>query len=79
MILDDDSDPKTKKQKLRILDNMSVPELREYIQQLKEEIARAEADIQKNLWVKFFLQGSLLLSDEKRIYLHRIEQVWVFP
>ncbi len=47
MIFDDDTDPKTKKQKLRPLDNLSVPELRDYIQQLKEEIVRAEADIQK--------------------------------
>ncbi len=47
MIFDDDTDPKTKKQKLRALDNLSVPELRDYIEQLKNEIARAEADIQK--------------------------------
>jgi uncharacterized small protein (DUF1192 family) len=47
MILDDDSDPKTKKQQPRALDKLSVPELRDYIQQLKEEIARVEADIQK--------------------------------
>jgi uncharacterized small protein (DUF1192 family) len=47
MIFDDDTDPKTKKPKLRALDNMSVPELKEYVRQLKDEIARAEADIQK--------------------------------
>jgi uncharacterized small protein (DUF1192 family) len=47
MILDDDSDPKTKKQQPRALDKLSVPELREYIQQLQGEIARVEADIQK--------------------------------
>ena len=47
MIFDDDTDPKTKKQKLRPLDNLSVPELRDYIQQLKNEIVRVEADIQK--------------------------------
>jgi uncharacterized small protein (DUF1192 family) len=47
MIFDDDTDPKTKKQKLRSLDNLSVPELRDYIQQLKNEIMRVEADIQK--------------------------------
>ncbi|MCK5555640.1 MAG: DUF1192 domain-containing protein [Alphaproteobacteria bacterium] len=47
MILDDDLDPKTKKAKPRSLDNLSVPELREYIQQMKDEIARVEADIQK--------------------------------
>lgn len=47
MIFDDDTDPKTKKQKLRPLDNLSVPELRDYIEQLKNEIVRVEADIQK--------------------------------
>jgi uncharacterized small protein (DUF1192 family) len=47
MIFDDDTDPKTKKPKLRALDNMSVPELKEYVRQLKAEIERAEADIQK--------------------------------
>lgn len=47
MFLDDDTDPKTKKQKPRVLDNLSVPELREYIRQMKEEIVRVEADIQK--------------------------------
>jgi uncharacterized small protein (DUF1192 family) len=47
MILDDETDPKTKKPKPRLLDNLSVPELRDYIAQLKSEIARAEADIQK--------------------------------
>jgi uncharacterized small protein (DUF1192 family) len=47
MIFDDDTDPKTKKQKLRALDNMSVPELKDYVRQLKAEIERAEADIQK--------------------------------
>jgi uncharacterized small protein (DUF1192 family) len=47
MISDDDLDPKTKKCKTRPLDNMSIPELKEYVVQLKEEIARVEADIQK--------------------------------
>lgn len=47
MIFDDDTDPKTKKQKPRSLDNMSVPELKDYLLQLKEEIIRVEADIQK--------------------------------
>ncbi len=47
MILDDDSDPKTKKPKPRALDNVSVPELRDYVLQLKNEIARVEAEIQK--------------------------------
>ena len=47
MIFDDDTDPKTKKQKLRALDNLSVPDLRDYIAQLKSEIVRVEADIEK--------------------------------
>ena len=47
MILDDDSDPKTKKAKPRALDNMSVPELRDYIRQMQDEITRVEADIRK--------------------------------
>lgn len=47
MIFDDETDPKTKKQKPRALDNLSVPELNDYIIQLKAEIVRVEADIQK--------------------------------
>ena len=47
MILDDDLDPKTKKAKPRVLYDMSVPEMKEYIQQMKDEIIRVEADIQK--------------------------------
>ncbi len=47
MIFDDDTDPKTAKQKPRTLDKLSIPELHAYIAQLKEEIARAEADIVK--------------------------------
>lgn len=47
MILDDDSDPKTKRPKPRQLDKMSVGELREYAAQMKEEIARVEQEIAK--------------------------------
>jgi uncharacterized small protein (DUF1192 family) len=47
MIFDDDTDPKTKKPKPRALDNLSVPELRDYITQMKGEIARVEAEILK--------------------------------
>ena len=47
MILDDDLDPKTKKAKPRALDNLSVADLKEYVQQMKDEIARVEAEIQK--------------------------------
>jgi uncharacterized small protein (DUF1192 family) len=47
MILDDETDPKTKRPKGRALDKMSVPELKDYVTALREEIARAEADIAK--------------------------------
>lgn len=47
MIFDDDTDPKTGKQKPRALDKLSIPELHAYIAQMKEEIARVEADIAK--------------------------------
>jgi uncharacterized small protein (DUF1192 family) len=47
MFNDDDLDPKTRRLKPRPLDNMSVPELRAYITQMQEEIARVEADIAK--------------------------------
>ena len=47
MIFDEDLDPKTKKIKLRVLDNMSVAELADYVEQLKAEILRAEAEIKK--------------------------------
>ena len=43
----DDLDPKTKRPKLRYLDPMGVEELQNYIVELKEEIARVEADIAK--------------------------------
>jgi uncharacterized small protein (DUF1192 family) len=45
MLTDDDFDPRTKKMKARPLDMLSVDQLREYIADLKAEIARAEADI----------------------------------
>lgn len=57
MIFDDDSDPRTKRRKLRPLDNMSVAELKEYADQLKEEIARVEADIAKKEKHKSALEG----------------------
>ena len=47
MIFDDDTDPKTKKQKLRSLDNLSIPDLHDYIAQMKTEITRVEAEILK--------------------------------
>ena len=47
MILDEETDPKFKRQKPRNLDALSVPELRDYVAQLKDEIVRVEADIAK--------------------------------
>jgi uncharacterized small protein (DUF1192 family) len=47
MFIDDDFDPKTKKLKPRVLDLLSVDELKIYIEDLKNEITRAEADIAK--------------------------------
>lgn len=47
MLFDDDLDPKTKKRKPRPLDLLSVPELKEYVTDLKAEIVRVEADIAK--------------------------------
>ncbi len=47
MFSDDDLDPRTKKAKPRNLDNMSVEELREYIEELQSEIVRVESEITK--------------------------------
>lgn len=47
MIFDDENDPKTKKARPRVLDNMSVADLKEYLHQLRDEITRVETDIQK--------------------------------
>lgn len=47
MLTDDDTDPKTRRAKPRLLDPMSVPELKEYVVHLQAEIARAEAEIAK--------------------------------
>lgn len=45
MILDDDTEPKNKKQALRPLDKMSVTELHEYVGDLQAEIVRVEAEM----------------------------------
>lgn len=45
MFADDDLDPKTKRAKPRNLDTMSIPELKLYIEDMKAEILRVEADI----------------------------------
>ena len=42
---DEDFDPKTKRLKPSPLDLLSIPDLRQYIEDLKTEITRAEADI----------------------------------
>lgn len=47
MIFDEESDPKTKRPKPRLLDNMSVPDLKEYVLHLQEEIKRVQAEIDK--------------------------------
>lgn len=46
-MFDEELDPRTKRPKLRNLDNMSVDELEDYISQLKEEIARVEENVKK--------------------------------
>ncbi len=46
-MLDDDLDPKKKPQKLKNLEPMSVDELGHYVEALKAEIVRTEAEIAK--------------------------------
>jgi uncharacterized small protein (DUF1192 family) len=46
-MFDDDPDPRKKAQKLRNLEPMSVDELAAYVEELKAEIVRVEADIAK--------------------------------
>ena len=46
-MFDDDLDPKTKKPAQKPLDYLSVPELKDYIQKLQDEIKRAEAEMAK--------------------------------
>lgn len=47
MFTDDDLDPKHKRLKPRNLDNLSIDDLKTYINDMKAEIARVEADILK--------------------------------
>lgn len=47
MIFDEDSDPRVKKRRPLPLDNLSVPELKEYVDQLRQEIMRVEENIEK--------------------------------
>ena len=47
MIFDEETDPKTKRAKPRLLDTLSIPELKDYIVHLGEEIKRVDAEIAK--------------------------------
>lgn len=46
-MFDEDFDPKTKKPVVKPLDNMSVEELRDYLERLHQEITRVETEIAK--------------------------------
>ena len=46
-MFDDDLDPQTKKTKPKDLSVMSLEELQDYVQDLKNEIVRVEAEIDK--------------------------------
>ena len=46
-MFDDDLDPKKKPQKRKDLSTMSVDELMDYVETMKAEIARTEAEIAK--------------------------------
>ena len=45
MLTDDDVDPRTKRMKPRVLDALSVDDLRQYITDMQTEIQRVEAAI----------------------------------
>jgi len=46
-MFDNELEPQKQPKKLRVLDDMSIDELEAYIQEMKDEIARVEADIKK--------------------------------
>ena len=48
-MLDEDEEPIRKRPRLEkpVLDTLGIEEMREYISELKEEIARVEADIER--------------------------------
>ena len=46
-MFDDENEPRKKPQGFKDLERLSLDELQEYIQELKAEIVRAEADIGK--------------------------------
>ncbi|HEY8190249.1 MAG TPA: DUF1192 family protein [Micavibrio sp.] len=45
MLFDDENTPQNQPKKKRVLDKMSVEELRQYIDDMKEEISRVEQEI----------------------------------
>lgn len=47
MLTDDDFDPRTKRMKPRVLDMLSIDDLRHYIADMQAEITRVEAVIAK--------------------------------
>ena len=47
MLTDDDFDPRTKRMKPRVLDMLSIDDLRNYIADMQAEITRVEAAIAK--------------------------------
>ena len=46
-MFDDENEPRLAKKVLKKLDGMSIDELNAYVQEMKDEIARAEAEIKK--------------------------------
>ena len=57
MIFDEDLDQKTKKSQIKNLYDMSIDELREYIDEMKTEIARVEEEINKKETHKSSVDG----------------------
>ena len=64
MFNDEDLDPKTKRIKPRVLDKLSVDDLKTYIIDLKTEIARVEADITKKESHKNAISGLFKKKDD---------------
>ncbi|MGE4313202.1 MAG: DUF1192 domain-containing protein [Pseudobdellovibrionaceae bacterium] len=63
-MFDDDDQPRNKPAQLKNLEPMSLPELREYIEALKGEIARAEAEITRKEAVHQAASSFFKTSDE---------------
>ena len=47
MLTDDDVDPRSKRMKPRVLDNLSLDDLRHYIADMQTEIIRVQGEIAK--------------------------------